>query len=60
MPQFVPKFKCEYCGEFKSSIVLNGQEGLFVPCQCEEYRKNRARDHYIEMERRKQARRQNR
>lgn len=56
---YVPKFRCEYCGEDKEATVC-GEEGLFIPCQCKEAREGRDRDHYLEMERRKQARRQQR
>lgn len=53
---YVPSFKCEYCGETNKAHV-SGNAGLFVPCQCKEARKKRDQDHYLEMERRKQARR---
>lgn len=56
---YVPKFTCEYCGETKDSTVC-GEEGLFVPCQCKEARDQRDQDHYLQMERRKQARRNQR
>ena len=56
MSQYVPSFKCKYCGETKDSMV-NGDLGLFIPCDCEEARKQRDQDHYLQMERRKQARR---
>jgi hypothetical protein len=55
--QYVPTFKCKYCGETKESIV-NGDQGIFVPCDCEESRKQRDQDHYLMMERRKAAKRQ--
>lgn len=58
MTQYVPKFKCKYCGETKESTV-NGDVGLFIPCDCKESRAERDRDHYLMMERRKAARRQN-
>lgn len=59
MQQYVPKFVCKYCGESKPSVV-NGDQGFFVPCDCEESRKQRDIDHWIEQERKKQARRGNR
>ena len=55
---YVPSFKCKYCGE-SSEAQINGPTGLFVPCQCKEARAERDREHYLEMERRKQARRTN-
>lgn len=58
-PTYVPKFRCEYCGEEKDSTVC-GEEGLFVPCQCKEAREGRDRDHYLQMEARKRARREQR
>ena len=58
MQSYVPKFRCEYCGEEKSAVV-NGNQGLFVPCDCKEARQKREQAHWIEMERRKQWRRQN-
>lgn len=57
--QFVPSFRCQYCGETKEAFV-DGEEGVFVPCDCEEARGKRDRAHWEEMERRKQLRRQNR
>ena len=54
---YKPSFKCEYCGEYKSAVV-NYHTGVFVPCQCPEARKHRDQQHYIEMERRKQQKRQ--
>ena len=56
MTQFVPSFKCKYCGETKDSIV-DGELGLFIPCDCAEARTQRDRDHYLDMELRKVARR---
>lgn len=53
---YVPTFKCEYCGEHKQP-TFSGTDGVFVPCQCKEARANRDRAHYLEMERRKQAKR---
>lgn len=58
MLQYVPSFTCKYCGESKDSFV-QGEVGVFIPCQCEESRKQRDQDHYREMERRKQLRRKN-
>lgn len=57
--QYVPSFRCKYCGESKAAVV-NGEEGVFVPCNCEEARTKRDRAHWEEVERRKQLRRQNR
>jgi len=56
---YVPKFRCEYCGETKDAIV-EGEQGIFIPCQCKEAKEGRDRDHYLAMERRKQARRSQR
>jgi hypothetical protein len=55
MTPYTPAFKCEYCGVLTSSQVF-GEEGIFVPCQCDASRQNRDRDHYINMERKKRAR----
>ena len=54
---YIPYFKCKYCGEVTKSLVSGDGTGLFIPCQCEEARNRRDQDHYLEMERRKRARR---
>lgn len=59
MQPFVPKFKCEYCGEEKAAYV-EGEAGMFVPCDSKECREKRERAHWEEIERRKQWRRRNR
>lgn len=56
MDVFKPSFKCKHCGNVVSSYV-NGDQGLLVPCDCEESRKQREFEHRMEMERRKRARR---
>ena len=53
---FTPSFTCEFCGEVVSAEV-EGDAGMFVPCQCKKARDERDRQHYLEMERRKQQRR---
>lgn len=57
--QYVPSFRCEHCGEMKEAFV-DGEEGVFVPCDCKEARENRERDHWEAIERRKQLRRKHR
>lgn len=56
---YIPQFKCTYCGEYTAAQITGEGQGLFVPCSCKEAREQRDREHYIEMERRKQARRRN-
>ena len=61
MKPYTPTFVCEYCGKENTAYAdLDKGQGLFVPCQCKEARANRDRQHYLEMERRKQARRRQR
>jgi hypothetical protein len=56
---YVPKFHCDYCGKDKEAIV-EGEQGVFIPCQCKESREGRDRDHYLRMEAKKRARRNQR
>lgn len=57
---YIPKFKCPYCKTEKSSFLSSAEEGLFIPCDCEESRKAMEHQHRVEMERRKQLRRSRR
>lgn len=56
MTQYVPKFRCEYCGDERDSYV-QGEEGVFVPCQSKECQQKRDQEHYLRMEQRKRVRR---
>jgi len=52
---FVPSFKCTHCGSVKASRV-SGDQGLFVPCGCDDAQKAWEQEHRASVERRKQAR----
>lgn len=52
---YTPFFVCSYCGEKKYAVV-EGAEGVFVPCQCPDSQEVQLRKYYEERERMKQNR----
>ena len=53
---YTPTFICKYCGNYNKAFMIGSDRGVFTPCQCEESRKNRDREHYLQMERKKALR----
>lgn len=56
MIPFVPSFTCPHCGNTRQAQV-DGDVGILTMCDCKESRDEWERQHRIEMERRKRAKR---